>query len=230
MAILHDLELEDLIVNGIPEPKEAGKPTATEAKVIVEMTKKDAKARTRIELAVGDSEMIHLLGVMTAKAMWDQLQTVKETQGRLGILSAHQMLFWYSADETAFDMASHITKLRRMQEELHLMGSVVPDNNFVMILLTSLPEAWDNYTSGYLGSQGNNPMVNSSELIAVLLDKDRRKKGHSSDGGSGNIVMQVKETCECHNCKKKGHLVKDCWAKGGGKEGQGPKRKKGKGN
>ncbi|KAF8647521.1 hypothetical protein AX14_008974, partial [Amanita brunnescens Koide BX004] len=42
--------------------------------------------------------------------------------------------------------------------------------------------------------------------------------------------MQVKETRKCHNCKKKGHLVKDCWAKGGGKEGQGLKRKKGKGN
>jgi hypothetical protein len=148
MAILCDLELEDLIVKGIPEPIEAGRPTVAETKVIAEMVKKDAKARTRIELAVGDSEMIHLLGATTAKAMWDQLQTVKETRGRLGILSACQMLFRYSADETAFDMASHITKLRRMQEELHLMGSVVPDDNFVMILLTSLPEAWDNYTSG----------------------------------------------------------------------------------
>ena len=45
-AILLDLELEDLIVKGIPEPKEVGRPTADEAKVIVEMTKKDAKART----------------------------------------------------------------------------------------------------------------------------------------------------------------------------------------
>ena len=229
-AILRDLELEDLIVKGIPEPKEVGRPTTAEAKVIAEMTKKDAKARTRIELAVGDSEMIHLLGATTAKAMWDQLRTVKETQGRLGILSARRTLFRYSADESAFDMASHITKLRRMQEELHLMGSVVPDDDFAMILLTSLPEAWDNYTSGYLGSQGNAPTVNSSELIAVLLDEDRRKKGRSGDGGSGNIVMQVKETRECHNCKKKGHLAKDCWAKGGGKEGQGPKKKKGKGD
>jgi hypothetical protein len=34
---------------------------------------------------------------------------------------------------------------------------------------------------------------------------------------------------ECFNCHKKGHMVKDCWAKGGGKEGQGPKnRQKGK--
>ena len=44
------------------------------------------------------------------------------------------------------------------------------------------------------------------------------------------VVMQAKETHECHNCKKKGHLAKDCWAKGGRKEGQGPKKKKGKGN
>ena len=34
---------------------------------------------------------------------------------------------------------------------------------------------------------------------------------------------------ECFNCHKKGHMVKDCWAKGGGKEGQGPRsRQKGK--
>ena len=28
---------------------------------------------------------------------------------------------------------------------------------------------------------------------------------------------------ECYNCHKKGHIVKDCWAKGGGSEGKGPK-------
>jgi len=26
----------------------------------------------------------------------------------------------------------------------------------------------------------------------------------------------------CSNCEKRGHLRKDCWAKGGGEEGQGP--------
>ena len=30
----------------------------------------------------------------------------------------------------------------------------------------------------------------------------------------------------CTNCKKSGHSIEMCWAKGGGKEGQGLKQKK----
>src|SRR5258708_32209558 len=110
------------------------------------------------------------------------------------------------------------------------MGSVVPDDNFTMILLTSLPETWDSYTSGYLGSNGNTTKITSSDLIVVLLDESRRRKGWTSESGSSGTTLQVKgnEMCECHNCKKKGHLARDCWGKGGGKEGQGPRNRKGK--
>ena len=34
---------------------------------------------------------------------------------------------------------------------------------------------------------------------------------------------------DCYNCNKKGHIKSECWAKGGGKEGQGPKERKGTG-
>ena len=52
------------------------------------------------------------------------------------------------------------------------MGSPVPDEDFVMILVTSLPESWDDYTSAYLGSSGNKPELRSHEIIAILLDED----------------------------------------------------------
>ncbi|KAF8700276.1 hypothetical protein AX14_000815 [Amanita brunnescens Koide BX004] len=109
------------------------------------------------------------------------------------------------------------------------MGSKIPDNDFAMILLTSLPERWDNFTSGYLGSQGNTTTINMSNLIGVLLDEEHCRKEHGVPSSS-EMALQArgKETHECHNCKKKGHLAKDCWAKGGGKEGQGPRSWKGK--
>ena len=45
---------------------------------------------------------------------------------------------------------------------------------------------------------------------------------------SGNGSKRPKkcpDKMECYNCHKKGHMAKDCWAKGGGKEGQNPRRK-----
>ena len=74
-------------------------------------------------------------------------------------------------------MVEHISKLRGLQNELHAMENLVTDEDFVMILIMSLPESWDNYTGSFLGSSGNKPTVVSHELIAILLDEDHRRKG-----------------------------------------------------
>lgn len=61
-----------------------------------------------------------------------------------------------------------------MQEELHMMGSLVTDEDFSMLLLSSLPESWDQFTSAYLGSHsGEEVKVKSHELIAILLEEYR---------------------------------------------------------
>ena len=48
-------------------------------------------------------------------------------------------------------------------------------------------------------------------------------KGRQGDGASGNL-----KDVTCHNCQKKGHYARDCWAKPGG--GKGGKTGKGKGS
>ena len=100
--------------------------------------------------------MIHISGTKTAREMWKQLTMVKESRERLGILATCRALYRATADES-FEMVDHIFKLRKLQEELHIMGNPVLDEDFVMILITLLPEAWDNYTLAYLGSSGNKP-------------------------------------------------------------------------
>lgn len=176
--------------------------------------------------------MIHIIGAMTAQEMWNQLTTVKESKGRLGVLATQRVLYRAMAKE-GFDMIEHISKLRKIQEELHTMGNLVSDEDFVMILITSLPESWDNYTSSYLRSSGNKPDLKSHELIAILLEEDRRRKCQArnlatslqaKEKGKGKTYQKSENADkECYNCHKKGHISKDCWAKGGGREGQGPK-------
>ena len=100
--------------------------------------------------------MIHISSATMAQEMWKQLTMVKESRGCLGVLAMHQALYRATANES-FEMVDHISKLQKLQEELHIMGSPVLDEDFVMILITSLPEAWDNYTLAYLGSSRNKP-------------------------------------------------------------------------
>ena len=171
--------------------------------------------------------MIHISGAMTACEMWNQLALVKESKGRLGVLATHRALYRASAEE-GFDMVDHISHLQKLQEELHLMDNKVNDEDFVMILITSLPESWDNYTSSYLGSSSNKPTLSSHKLIAILMEEDQHRKGQSNESvtslqGKGKVAGKSTKdsSVECYNCHKTGHMLKDCWAKGGGKEGQG---------
>jgi hypothetical protein len=132
--------------------------------------KTSTKVQTRIELAVSDAEMIHISGAMTAQGMWDQLTMVNESKGRVGVLAMQHTLYRMSVDE-GFDMVEHISKLRKLQEELHLMENMVSDGDFIMILIISLPESWDDYTSLFLGASGNKPTLKSHELVAILIEE-----------------------------------------------------------
>jgi len=48
-----------------------------------------------------------------------------------------------------------------------------------------------------------------------------------SGNGKGKDWHRDKHKVECYNCHKTGHYKSECWAKGGGKEGQGPWQGKG---
>src|SRR5271170_4758421 len=99
LAILCDLRLETYIDENAKPPvaTDPTKPTTEESTALKKWRDEDVKARTRIELAIGDSEMIHIIRAQSASQMWKQLTLVKEWRGKL----------W------------------KLQEELHLMGSLV---------------------------------------------------------------------------------------------------------
>jgi hypothetical protein len=103
LAILRDLGLEKYV------DKTINPPTPDEKEALLKWKEGDAKARTRIELSIGDSEMIHLSGANTARDMWNQLTMVKKARGRLGVLATRRALYRASAEE-GVDMVDHISK------------------------------------------------------------------------------------------------------------------------
>src|SRR5271168_2322165 len=127
LAILRDLNLEDYIEKESTSPvaKEPGNPTDVEKRLIKAWKTGDAKARTRIELAIGDAKMIHISGANMSKEMWEQLTMVKESRGRLGSLATQRALYRATAPNN-FKMVDYISNIQKLQDELHLMGSIVP--------------------------------------------------------------------------------------------------------
>ena len=75
LAVLRDLGLEKYIAEDAKPPESAKGETPSEEtlKAIEEWRAGDARARTRIEFAIRDSEMIHISGAETASQMWKQL-------------------------------------------------------------------------------------------------------------------------------------------------------------
>ena len=227
LAVLREQGLESYITKAGSTRPVAGSDGATTASV-QEWEKKELKARTRLELAIGDSEMGHIVGADTAYDIWERLCSVKESKGRLGILSTRRALYRSQAQE-GFDMVEHINNLRSLKAELALMSNIVSDEDFVMIVISSLPESWDVFTTSYLGAHStSDETLKAVEFIPILLDEDRRRK--SREGGSETSLQarSKKSDMECFNCRRKGHVKKDCWAKGGGKEGKGPRGRRGK--
>ena len=95
LAVIMDLGLEQYVAEDAKRPgsAKAGEPTDAEIKAQTAWDKGDAKTRCRIELAISDAEMVHIMGARTAREMWEQLCTVKESKGRLGLLATRRALF-----------------------------------------------------------------------------------------------------------------------------------------
>ena len=86
-AILRDLGIEKIIEEDSTPPVAKTPPTEADIRLQKEWKTGDAKAQTRIELAIGDVEMIHISSATMAQEMWKQLTLVKESRGCLGILA-----------------------------------------------------------------------------------------------------------------------------------------------
>jgi hypothetical protein len=150
------------------------------------------------------------------------------------------------------DVRTHFDKLAEMNEKLSSIGVTLEDHEYASILIGSLPPIYEPTISSILAAAKLSKNLldpdtvislitddfDRSELtkkrnkrdekdVAFYVNETERRGGRNSSSRSG--CSGGRKDMMCHNCKKKGHFKADCWAKGRGMEGKGPRGKKGGG-
>ena len=121
------------------------------------------------------------------------------------------------------------------------MGKEVDNEDYADTLMTSLLRSYDStiqsITARVKVSKGT---ITADIFEGLIIDESKchkirdKTKGVKAkdDALTASIADSSRKTdkdkdkhnIKCFNCKKKGHYKTDCWAKGSGKEGQGPRR------
>jgi gag-polypeptide of LTR copia-type len=133
----------------------------------VAWAKKDRMVLSMIQLQVVDKMLVYVASSAMSKEAWDALKGLLETQGVLRIILVQQKLFRsHCADDMPIE--EHVRTLHSYQEELHNLGQKIDGEEFSIILLTSLPESWNNY----IVSIDTTALKDSHKLIACILEHD----------------------------------------------------------
>ncbi|KAJ3490873.1 hypothetical protein NLI96_g1117 [Meripilus lineatus] len=181
------------------------------------------------------SELIIQVGHLPdASSIWYETRRICAGQSAMDFtLTISQLMTMTYLPED--DVGKHIAKMRQLNHALTLMGRHIPDDIFAVFLRLSMPTSWryifgglpETYTSAEIERRIRDEYAYqlieqtraSSKALAVTQPRtpetphtDRRKHRHS--------------TRYCTTCRKHGHTLAKCWAKGGGSEGQRPRRKK----
>ena len=154
------------------------------------------------------------------------------------------------------ELKQHFELMRQRHDNLIKMGSVISDTRFNIIIMSSLPDSYRPTLQTITAAERASKLSGSKaqqmkpdDLMAFIIEEaqhrvinDERSKNAESalsahakkgKGKSGNKKKHDKSSKtdsdeNCENCRRPGHKKPDCWSKGGGKEGQGPKQKKAK--
>ena len=147
------------------------------------------------------------------------------------------------------ELNAHFQLMIQCWDNLIQMGSTLSKTRFNTIIMLSLPESYRPSLQTITAAErvnkltgGQSSGIKSDDLVAFLIEEAQHRvinkqcsknaeialTAYSKTKGKNKPPNKERSDEECRNCKWKGHGALDCYAKGGGKEGQAPWQNKGK--
>jgi len=203
----------------------------------------DTYAKVLIANNVTTTQMMYIKQTQTSHENWCNLEAIHDAKSHQTTIGIIQNLYRTTAAKEN-NILDHLNQLKLYWECINLMADddfKVSDNQFKVLISSSLPSSWDTFTEGYVGRQRDVPetdprkLMSSQQFIGVLKEEATRRDARraesshlitsASDPGSSKQKYCVickhnnYNTSECRNkdkkpcgiCKKLGHKDDDCW-------------------
>src|SRR5713226_5548233 len=192
----------------------------------------EVRTSSLLDATIPDNVFWSIKDAESVKEVWDNLKALFEGKSRTILVDLGRKLQTTRCGEDN-DVRAHFSKLVNLRDKLAALDRTVGNDEYVMVLIGSLPSCYDSPIDALTSSCD----INNKDITpdAVIRSATReyekrvlRKENKSQEEAfSAEAKKKAKnKDIECYNCKKKGHIKAECWAKGGDKEGQGPKRSK----
>ena len=177
--------------------------------------RKDKKAIATICLSLKDPQLIQVRGCSSANEVWSLLETLYESRDLSSRLFLRRKFVTIKMTAGS-SILEHITKVKTLADKLAAIGAPVQEDDFVVTLLSSLPETYDNLVTS-LESRADKLTIEF--ITARLLHEESRRteyapiKEETAFYGSrpaGKRLTNQTPRRSCYYCGKTGHIKADC--------------------
>ena len=175
--------------------------------------------------------MLHIINCDTAHEMWQKLHGVYENKTETSVHMLQQEWFQYTKDPND-DLSTHISKLQDLCCKLKAFGETISDSMLMTKVIMTLPEHYNHFVSAWESTEAAQRTIDN--LTARLVMEESRRKTQEKNQDVALLTKKVKKcfpaknnksnsenvknnrtskykNVECYNCKRKGHMKKDCW-------------------
>ena len=177
MSLLALCEVESYVLGEILQPSREQDPVGHD-----NWKKNDNYAKHLITQNVADEPLVHIQHRSSSHTAWRNLETIYEDKSQETAVAIIRNL-WHTTAKEDEDINEHLTNLKKYWERLNLVDDdnfKIPEVQFKIAIISSLPPSWDNFTRPYISIQKGDttdPKVHatSQELIGVLKEEYVRR-------------------------------------------------------
>lgn len=223
MSLFALCEVEPYVLGEIPQPSHDQDPVGHD-----NWKKNDNYAKHLITQNVADEPLVHIQHRSSSNQAWRNLEAIYEDKSQETAVAIIRNL-WHTTAEEDDDISEHLTTLKKYWERLNLVDDnnfKIPEVQFKIAIISSLPPSWDNFTRPYISIQKGDtadPKVHatSQELIGVLKEENVRRLRrtgkiqkqetvHQTKINKPSLVSRMTDAERCGQCGMRSHKTKDC--------------------